>query len=93
MVHFDKLVIKDYIGEITRVLTDEGTAFLHHSNYGAVAPNSDWTRNPGSRSDMTAELMRSYANDAGLTIKFQRLSGRNDGWGIDDLDCLTLLSK
>jgi hypothetical protein len=42
---------------------------------------------------MTAELMREYAQDAGLTVKFQRLSGTADGWGIDDLDCLSLLAK
>jgi ubiquinone/menaquinone biosynthesis C-methylase UbiE len=93
MVHFDKLVIRDYISEIARVLKNNGTAFLHHSNYGTVAPNSDWTKNHGSRSDMTASLMRDYVAEAGMSIKFQRLSGRNDGWGIDDLDCLSLIQK
>jgi hypothetical protein len=42
---------------------------------------------------MTADLMREYAQEAGLGIKFQRLSGTADGWDVDDLDCLTLLSK
>jgi hypothetical protein len=42
---------------------------------------------------MTAELMRQYAEEAGLKVKFQRLSGTADGWGIDDLDCLSLLAK
>jgi hypothetical protein len=42
---------------------------------------------------MTAELMRDYVKEAGLAIKFQHLSGRADGWSIDDLDCLTLLFK
>jgi SAM-dependent methyltransferase len=93
MVHFDKLVVRDYVHEIFRVLKPGGSAFLHHSNYGTVAPNSDWIKNHGSRSDMTAELMRDYAGEAGLTMKFQRLSGTADGWGIDDLDCLSLLAK
>jgi len=93
MVHFDKLVIRNYLFEIKRVLKSGGSAFLHHSNYGTFAPNSDWTKNHGSRSDMTAALMREYADEAGLKVKFQRLSGTNDGWGMDDLDCLTLLSK
>lgn len=93
MVHFDKLVVRDYVKEVFRVLMPGGSAFLHHSNYGTVAPDSSWTKNHGNRSDMTAELMRQYAEDAGLKIKFQRLSGTADGWGLDDLDCLTLLTK
>lgn len=93
MVHFDKLVVRDYVREVFRVLKPGGSAFLHHSNYGTVAPDSSWTKNHGNRSDMTAELMRQYAQEAGLDIKFQRLSGIADGWGIDDLDCLTLLTK
>ena len=93
MVHFDKLVVQDYVREFARVLKSGGTAFLHHSNYGAVAPDSSWTKNHGNRSDMTAELMRDYAQQSGLTIKFQRLSGTADGWGIDRLDCLSLLQK
>jgi ubiquinone/menaquinone biosynthesis C-methylase UbiE len=93
MVHFDKLVVRDYVVEFARVLRPGGTAFLHHSNYGAIAPDSDWANNHGSRSDMTAALMRQYAEEAGLEIKFQRLSGKVDGWGMDDLDCLSLLRK
>ncbi|WP_024517826.1 class I SAM-dependent methyltransferase [Bradyrhizobium sp. Tv2a-2] len=93
MVHFDKLVVRDYVFEFARALKPGGSAFLHHSNYGTIAPNSSWTKNHGNRSDMTAELMREYVKEAGLAIKFQRLSGRADGWGIDDLDCLTLLFK
>ena len=93
MVHFDKVVMRDYVKEVARVLTHNGSSFLHHSNYGTSAPNSDWFRNPGTRSDMTAELMRDYAAEAGLKMRFQRLSGTADGWGLDDLDCLSLLAK
>jgi SAM-dependent methyltransferase len=93
MVHFDKLVVRDYVHDVFRALKPGGSAFLHHSNYGTIAPDSSWTKNHGNRSDMTAELMRDYAEEAGLKIKFQRLSGTADGWGIDDLDCLTLLTK
>jgi SAM-dependent methyltransferase len=93
MVHFDKLVVADYIREIARVLSPGGSAFLHHSNFGSFAPDSNWTKNHGSRSNMTAELMREYAVKNGLFVKFQRLSGTNDGWGMDDLDCLSLLGK
>jgi SAM-dependent methyltransferase len=93
MVHFDRLVIRDYLFEIKRVLKVGGSAFLHHSNFGAFAPNSDWRKNHGSRSDMTAALMVQFAGEAGLSVKFQRLSGQRDGWGINDLDCLSLLAN
>jgi len=93
MVHFDKLVMKDYVREISRVLTRGGTAFLHHSNMGSASPNSNWTKNHGSRSNMSAELMSEFSGEAGLAVKFQRLSGKADGWGMDDLDCLSLLEK
>jgi len=93
MVHFDKLVVRSYMTEIARVLKRGGSAFLHTSNYGALAPNSDWTKNHGNRSDMTADLLRLFSEEAGLIVKFQRLSGKDDGRSIDDLDCLTLLSK
>jgi ubiquinone/menaquinone biosynthesis C-methylase UbiE len=93
MVHFDRLAVRSYMLEIARVLESGGSAFLHTSNYGALAPNSDWTRNHGNRSDMTADLLRQFAENAGFVVKFQRLSGKDDGRGIDDLDCLTLLSK
>lgn len=93
MVHFDKLVVRDYVQELARVLRPGGCAFLHHSNLGAVAPNSDWARNVGNRSDMSAALMREYAQAAGLEVRFQRLSGLADGWGQEELDCLTVLER
>jgi hypothetical protein len=93
MVHFDKIVVRGYIFEFARVLKPGGRAFLHMSNYGATKPDSDWASNPGTRSDMSAALLRQYAQEAGLTVPFQRLSGRKDGWGLDDLDCLSVVER
>jgi SAM-dependent methyltransferase len=93
MVHFDKTVMRDYVIEIARVLAPGGTAFLHHSNIGALRPNSDWMDNHGTRGDMSAAAFREYADEAGLNLSFQRLSGTGDGWGMDDLDCLSLVTK
>ena len=93
MVHFDSSVVKAYLHEIARVLRPGGSAFLHHSNYGTVAPNSDWAHNPGNRSDMTAERMRAFASEAGLEVMFQRLSGLADGWGLEDLDAFSVLRR
>ncbi len=93
MVHFDSSVVRAYVHEIARVLRPGGSAFLHHSNYGTVAPNSDWAHNPGNRSDMTAERMRGFAEEASLDVAFQRLSGIADGWGLEDLDAFTVLRR
>lgn len=93
MVHFDKLIVRDYVREIRRVLRPGGCAVLHHSNLGQQRPNSDWARNIGNRSEMTAEIMRGYADEAGLNVRFQRSSGIADGWGMDDLDCFTILER
>jgi ubiquinone/menaquinone biosynthesis C-methylase UbiE len=93
MVHFDKVVVRDYLIEFYRVLRPGGRAFLHHSNYGAFRPNSDWATNYGTRSNMSAELFRRYAAEVGLRILSQRLSGIADGWGMDDIDCLSLVER
>jgi ubiquinone/menaquinone biosynthesis C-methylase UbiE len=93
MVHFDKLVVRDYVLDIRRVLKPGGSAFLHHSNFGAVSPDSDWAHNVGTRSDMSAALMREYAAEAGLEVVSQHIQGRKEGWGTDDLDCASVLRK
>lgn len=93
MVHFDKLIVRDYIRDISRVLVPGGVAFLHHSNYGATSPDSDWANNPGTRSDMSAELMASFAVEFGLTVMSQHIQGRKEGWGQDELDCVSILNR
>jgi ubiquinone/menaquinone biosynthesis C-methylase UbiE len=37
LVHADDIVLKAYIEEISRILTKDGVAFLHHSNLGEYA--------------------------------------------------------
>jgi ubiquinone/menaquinone biosynthesis C-methylase UbiE len=88
MVHFDKLVVRDYLFEFVRILKRGGRVFLHHSNYGALKPNSDWAFNRGARSDVSSELFRQYAEEAGLRIISQRLFPSS---GLDDLDCITVV--
>ncbi len=34
LVHADKSILKSYISQLPRILTDEGAAFIHHSNFG-----------------------------------------------------------
>ena len=93
MVHFDKLIVADYVKEIARILTPGGTAFIHHSNYGALRPDSDWAKNHGTRSDMSADLMNKYAGENGLKVVKQEIHGKEQGWGVENLDCVSLLYK
>ncbi len=37
--------------------------------------------------------MRVFAAEAGLDVAFQRHSGIADGWGLEDLDALTVLRR
>ncbi|MGH6681497.1 MAG: hypothetical protein ACREDL_21780, partial [Bradyrhizobium sp.] len=66
------------------------TAFLHHSNLGDKNLDSDWAKNYGTRS---AAIMRQYASDMGLSVVAQHLQGRAEGWGQDELDCVSILRK
>jgi ubiquinone/menaquinone biosynthesis C-methylase UbiE len=86
MVHFDKLVVKDYVKEFFRVLRSGGYGFVHHSNYGVINSSHEWMNNPGWRTNMTAQLFVDYCNEAGLKIVKQQLIN-------NDLDCISIFCK
>lgn len=86
VVHFDKLVVRDYTHEFSRVLRSGSYGFVHHSNYGTVEQHNEWMKNPGWRSNMTAELFQEYCNEAGLLIVKQETIN-------DDLDCISVFQK
>jgi hypothetical protein len=94
MVHFDKLVIRGYIGEFARVLAPGGRAFLHMSNHGSVNPDSDIVGNYGSRSDMSIDLLHGYARDAGLTVPFARaMVGWDEPGQTEPLDLVCIIAR
>jgi hypothetical protein len=93
MIYSGSSAFLAYIHEIARVLSPGGSEFLGHSKYGAVAPNSDWANNPGSGSDITAERMCGFAEEAGLDVPFHRLSGIADGWRLEDLNAFSVLRR
>lgn len=66
----------DYVKEIARILAPGGAAFIHRSNYGALRPDSDWAKNDGTRSDMSADLMKEYAVENGLKVVKQEIHGK-----------------
>jgi SAM-dependent methyltransferase len=94
MVHFDKLVVRGYMHELARVLVPGGRAFLHMSNYGSIKPDIDWATNFGARSNMSMELLKAYAAEAGLDVPFLRpMTGWDQPGNPEPLDFLTVVSK
>ena len=93
MVHFDKYVVREYLREFDRILVPGGAGFVHHSNLGAIKPDSDWASNHGNRSDMSAQLFRTYCDELSLQVLQQKLHGLAEGRGQDGLDCVTVFRK
>lgn len=90
MVHFDKLVIRDYMREFARILAGGGTGFVHHSNYGIVSDSPDWQANPAWRSNMTRGMFIDYCAMAGLKVTFQQYL---DWEEHAELDCISSFIK
>lgn len=93
MVHFDKLIVFDYLKEIKRILKPGGCAFLHYSNIGEKNPDSNWANNPGTRSDMSGSLMIEYSKILNMDIIYQKIQGLAEGWGEDGMDCVSIIKK
>jgi len=89
MVHFDKLVMKEYIREFKRTLSPGGAGFVHHSNYGKISQSTDWKSHPHCRSNMTGEIFVDYCNEANLNVVFQKVFD----WGEKDLDCVSIFEN
>jgi SAM-dependent methyltransferase len=88
LVHVDEEVIRSYLHELLRVLSPEGVAFLHHSNF---ADTPEGTRNPHWRDSSTsAARVREHCRHIGLFCLSQELLN----WGQDELnDCFSLIGK
>lgn len=91
MVHFDRYLMRRYLAEFRRVLRPGGCGFVHHSNYGNLVDNANYSThvNPHGRSNMTKELFAEYCRDLGLEVIQQKIID----WDVQSLDCLSLLKK
>ncbi len=88
MVHFDSDVIKEYLGEFSRILKVGGKCFCHHSNYTGN-PGGKFTQSPHWRNFMSKELFAHYSLKVGLRPIQQKIID----WSESDLDCLSILQK
>ena len=67
----------------------ESTHYLRNQ----LLPDSDWASNHGNRSDMSAQLFRTYCDELSLQVLQQKLHGLAEGRGQDGLDCVTVFRK
>jgi hypothetical protein len=80
LVHVEQEVMDAYVAELTRVLNDDGIAFLHHSNMASYAPDDVGPRIPHWRAgSVSAESVALTATAVGLNCFKQELVG----WGVD----------
>jgi ubiquinone/menaquinone biosynthesis C-methylase UbiE len=86
LVHVDEDVIFSYLEELRRVLTPGGTAFLHHSNAGAL---SDYNGHHLRDTTVSADLFLKYCLDLGLSCKQEII----DWQDMPKLDCLSIIKK
>jgi SAM-dependent methyltransferase len=88
-VHVEADVLECYIAELSRTLTPDGTAFLHHSNIGAYAGS---VSNPHMRADsVRADVIVAACSKVGLECISQELVT----WGGDATvlsDCFSVLT-
>jgi SAM-dependent methyltransferase len=94
LVHADMDVLSGYLAELDRVLSNEGAAFLHHSNFGrfvdratgALSVNNVHWRDPS----VCAESVARTARELGLLAVVQE----NVNWcGPDLTDTFTLVVR
>ena len=87
LVHADADVIESYVTQLSDKLTEDGVAFLHHSNFAAL---DEGTENRHWRSEsVSGERVCDLAESADLSV----VSQERVNWGAPELtDCFTVLA-
>jgi SAM-dependent methyltransferase len=91
LVHAEADVIAGYLQEFSRVLDDDGVAFIHHSNMGSYEPGAYDPNNIHWRAtSVSAALVERLAVSVGLRC----VSQEQVAWGSQHLnDCFTVLTR
>jgi ubiquinone/menaquinone biosynthesis C-methylase UbiE len=97
LVHVEKDVIQDYVGQLAQKLTPNGVGFIHHSNIGVyVNPSTgelpDFLFNVHWRAtSMTARHFKRMCSEVGLSCISQELVN----WGTNGvlIDCFSLFTR
>ncbi|MCW2995941.1 MAG: hypothetical protein JWQ18_3436 [Conexibacter sp.] len=92
LVHAEHDVLAGYLKEFARVLSEDGVAFIHHSNMGSYEPGTYDPHNIHWRATtVSAALVERYAQAEGLRC----VSQETVAWGNDTLlnDCFTVITR
>jgi len=88
LVHAEMEVLEQYIPQLVRKLSGPGVAFIHHSNFFEMAPD---TANPHSRAvSVSAKKVAELIDGCGGKVLVQEVVN----WGGGDLiDCFTIFGR
>jgi SAM-dependent methyltransferase len=91
LVHAEQDVLDAYVAEIARVLSPDGVAFLHHSNFGAVLAEHPGSGNLHWRGESArgSEVIRRCPHH-GLKVLSQEIV---DWGGVEDCDAFSLIAR
>ncbi|MBK1724122.1 class I SAM-dependent methyltransferase [Thiocystis violacea] len=88
LVHAEMDVLRQYMPQLLSKLSDRGVAFIHHSNFNEMPPETD---NPHSRaSSVSADTFKELVEACGGQV----LAQETLNWGGPNLiDCFTTFGK
>jgi SAM-dependent methyltransferase len=91
LVHAELDSVTGYLGELGRVLSADGAAFLHVSNFGAIlaARPGSWNHHWRAES-MSAAAFEAACLAAGLRLLVEEIV---DWGGVEDCDCLATVVR
>jgi SAM-dependent methyltransferase len=91
LVHAEVDVMGGYLAELSRILSADGIAFLHHSNMASYDPSTYAGQNIHWRApSVSAPLIDSLAAQIGLsTISQETLAWGNSTWANDCISVIT----
>lgn len=92
LVHAEIDVMGGYLAELTRILADDGVAFLHHSNMGSYHPSTYAGQNIHWRApSVSAPLIAELAASVGLSA----VSQETLAWGQGEFanDCISVITR
>jgi SAM-dependent methyltransferase len=97
LVHAELDVMSAYVGEIARILSPGGAAFIHHSNLAGQQVGQEQVRQDGSRflplnrwraRSVNAELVAEQCEAHGLSVRQEIID-----WRPGPIDCFSLISR
>ena len=88
LVHVEWVEVAAYLVELARVLSPDGTAFIHHSNVAALRDGH--TEMAGRAASVSGDMVLAQCARLGLSVVSQE---RIDWEGYGLIDCITVFTR